>query len=105
MAQLMSGCRMQVPHQARIYGRQGRIVVDDFFHPHGFTIEVHDQEPEVVHMPFESTAYQYEAREVQDCLAAGKLTSDLCPVSETRAILQTMDTLRQQWGLRYPSES
>ena len=104
VAQLMSSFRLRVPHQARIYGTEGRVVVDDFFHPHGFTIERDGAPAEVIDMPYSSTGYQYEAAEVERCLAAGKQQSELCPWSDTQAILATMDTLRQQWNFTYPGE-
>lgn len=33
LAMLQSGFRLQAPHQTRIHGTKGRVVVDDFFHP------------------------------------------------------------------------
>ena len=38
------------------------------------------------------------------CLEAGKLESDIMPLEETVSILETMDEIRRQWGLRYPME-
>jgi predicted dehydrogenase len=104
-AQLMSACRLKVPHQARIYGTRGRVIVDDFFHPQGFTVERHGQAPKTVKRPFQSTGYQFEAVEAQRCLAKGLTESPTCPWSSTRAILSSMDQLRRQWGLRYPDEN
>jgi predicted dehydrogenase len=102
IAQLSSGCRLRVPHQGRIYGPKGAIILDDFFHPHGYRIELHDQEPEVVSLPFDSSGYQYEAAEVQRCVRAGLLESPHCPTSETLGIIRDIDGIVQQWGLRYP---
>jgi dihydrodiol dehydrogenase / D-xylose 1-dehydrogenase (NADP) len=39
-----------------------------------------------------------------DCLRASKLESDLMPLDETHSIMQTMDAIRAQWGLKYPME-
>ena len=38
------------------------------------------------------------------CLRAGKTESDVMPLDETLSIMETMDQLRAQWGLRYPQE-
>ena len=38
------------------------------------------------------------------CLTEGKLESSLMPLEESLSIMQTMDALRAQWGLRYPGE-
>ena len=39
------------------------------------------------------------------CLRAGLLESLTMPLDESLAIMRTLDTLRQQAGLRYPEES
>ena len=62
------------------------------------------QEDTRLEMPFAGNGYQYEAAEVMACLRAGKLESDLMPLDETLSIMETMDTIRAQWGLRYPGE-
>ena len=37
-------------------------------------------------------------------LRADKLESDVVVTDETLAIMQTLDAIRVQWGLRYPME-
>ena len=54
--------------------------------------------------PLQGNGYNYEAAEVARCLRAGKLESDIMPLDETLAIMQTLDQLRAQWGLVYPGE-
>ncbi|TVR07449.1 MAG: gfo/Idh/MocA family oxidoreductase [Planctomycetota bacterium] len=102
VAQLMCGFRLRVPHQARIYGPKGRIVVDDFFHPQAFTIEPHEGEARTENYPFTGPGYQFEAAEVQRCLRAGLQESSVCPLQETLALIRIMDQLVQQWGIIYP---
>jgi hypothetical protein len=41
---------------------------------------------------------------VMDCLRAGRTESDIMPLDETLAIMQTMDTIREQWGLTYDAD-
>jgi hypothetical protein len=38
------------------------------------------------------------------CLREGRLESDGMPLDETVAIMETMDEVRRQIGLRYPGE-
>lgn len=102
MAMLQSGFRLQVPHQARIYGDKGRVVVDDFFHPSGFTVYGADGGIEEHSHPYPSTGYQYEAAEVQRCLRSGLLSSPLCPPEETLSLIKIMDEQVKSWGLQYP---
>ena len=55
-------------------------------------------------VPYTGNGYQYEAAEVMHCLREGKLESPIMPLDETVCILETMDELRRQWGLRFPGE-
>ena len=59
---------------------------------------------EVIAPPREGNGYNYEALEVARCMHAGKLESDVMPLDETRAIMNVMDTIRAQWGFKYPGE-
>ena len=45
-----------------------------------------------------------EAIEVMSYVKAGKMESDAISPDETLSIMQTLDEIREQWGLRYPSE-
>jgi hypothetical protein len=48
--------------------------------------------------------FGYEAAEVMRCLEAGKTESDVMPLDETLSVMRTMDSIRAEWGLRYPGE-
>ena len=48
--------------------------------------------------------FNHEAAEVVRCMAAGQLESEIMPLDESLALMQTMDEIRAQWGLRYPME-
>jgi predicted dehydrogenase len=49
--------------------------------------------------------YNYEAVEVGRCLAAGELESSVMSQGHTVEVLEILDDLRAQGGLRYPMES
>ncbi|WP_089941343.1 Gfo/Idh/MocA family protein [Candidatus Entotheonella palauensis] len=53
---------------------------------------------------FPGHGYQFELEAVTHCLQRGELEHETMPLSETLAIMEVMDKLRQQWGLVYPSE-
>ncbi len=103
-AQLMSAFDLKVPHQARIHGTRGRIVVDDFFHPAAYTVEAEGQPPRRVEDPVPGHGYQFEILEVDRCLRAGLRESPKRPLATTIAVMDTLDALRAPWGLRYPGE-
>ncbi len=46
----------------------------------------------------------YQAEEVHRCLRLGKLESDIMPLDQTLEIMETLDRLRAEWGLKYPVE-
>ena len=53
---------------------------------------------------FPGRGYQFQFEAVTQSVKAGKLEHDIMPLDETLAIMQTMDEIRQQWELVYPSE-
>jgi len=55
-------------------------------------------------MPYRGNGLHYQAAEVMRCLGRGLTESPVMPWSETLSIMETMDKIRAQWGLVYPSE-
>lgn len=105
MAVLHSAIRTETPQEATIIGTEGWIRIDaPWWMPESMSIHKPDAEPQKLSIPFDANGYTYEAAEVHRCLRAGELESPLMPLDETIAIMTTMDTLRAQWGLRYPME-
>jgi predicted dehydrogenase len=90
-----------------ILGTAGRIEVDhDWHRPEGLTFTPYDGEPQRFAYPQqEGNGYQYEAIEVGRCLRAGLLESPVMPLDESITIMETLDALRSQWGVRYPMEA
>ena len=39
-----------------------------------------------------------------ECLRGGKAESRVMPLDETLHIMQTLDAIRAEWGLKYPGE-
>ena len=48
--------------------------------------------------------YEWEALEVINCIQPGKTESEIMPLDETISIMKTMDTVREQWGHKFPFE-
>ena len=48
--------------------------------------------------------YRHEAAEVVRCLRAGLIESPTMPLDESVSIMETLDEIRRQIGLRYPFE-
>lgn len=105
LALLSSASRTETPQEAVINGTKGRITIHRrWWKPSRMTVHVHGQDEKVVDLPYEGNGYNYEAMAVGECLRAGKLEHDIMPLDESLAIMETMDTIRAQWGLKYPME-
>jgi len=104
MAVLYTAIRATTPQDAVLMGTRGSIRIHSpWWVPTGLTVKAGGSEKTVA-APFDGNGYNYEAAEVMACLRAGKTESDVMPLSETRSVMQTLCDLREQWGLRYPSD-
>jgi len=105
LAVLSCAIRTQTLQKAVIVGTKGMIRIHSpFWSATTATILIEDKEDETIKIPHECNGFEYEAREVMQCLLAGKLESDYLPLDETLSIVKTMDEIRAQWGLKYPME-
>ncbi len=104
MATLTTAIRLNTPHEARILGTGGRISIPNWWMPSELTVTVQGEEPETIRFDNVGNGFNYEAAAVGECIRAGKTESDIMPLDETLAIMQTLDRMRAQWGLRYPFE-
>ena len=105
MATITAAIRMGTPHEARIMGTKGYIAIPNFWHASEITVVANGKEPETLRFEYPGEGFHFEAIAVGECIRAGLTESDVMPLDETLAIMQTMDRLRAQWGLRYPGES
>jgi predicted dehydrogenase len=94
------------PNVATILGTAGRIAIDSTWYvPTSF--RVYDSDDRVIEAytsTVEGRGMQFQAAEMERLVTAGLLGGDILPPEETVAIMQTLDTIRAQIGLRYPSE-
>jgi predicted dehydrogenase len=89
-----------------IVGTKGTILIDHDFHkPESFSLLVPGQEPQKFALPLtEGNGYQFEAIEVMRCLREGLTESPVMPLDESLTIVETMETLLRDWGVKYPSD-
>ena len=105
LAVLYTAVRTTTPQEAEIMGTEGSIRIHaPWWVPKAMTLARPGREPERMEVPFIGNGYNYEAAEVHRCLRAGLLESEVMPLDESLAIMETMDRIRDQWGLRYPME-
>ncbi|NUP47875.1 MAG: Gfo/Idh/MocA family oxidoreductase [Catenulispora sp.] len=89
---------------ATVAGTEGRIEFGRHFtSPSGFDVFRHDDLVERVEEPFLAKGMVHEAIEAQRCLREGLVQSPLAPWAETLGVMRTMDEVRAQIGVVYPS--
>ncbi len=92
------------PNRAAVVGTEARLEIDSVFYaPSSFTLTRRDGSVERFDQPHEGLGLRHEAAEVMACLRDGRLESDVMPLDESVAIMRTMDEVRRQIGLTYPS--
>jgi dihydrodiol dehydrogenase / D-xylose 1-dehydrogenase (NADP) len=89
---------------ARICGTEGTLALGVYWWPDKATLHLKGKEPEVHEFEIIGNGYQYEAFEVARGVANGWVESPLMTHDESISIMETMDALRVEWGVRYPFE-
>jgi predicted dehydrogenase len=105
-AVLTTTLRGQSECHAAIVGREGRIEIDGvFYRPTSFRVVRRDgrSDGEVTTYSFDEPGHglRHQAAEVARCVRAGLTESPALPLEETVAIMETLDEVRRQIGLRY----
>jgi len=104
-AQLLASITTATPQLATIVGTAGSLTIHPlWWKSTRLTLAVDGEEPEVIDLPFAGNGYNDEAVEAMRCLRDGETESPAMPLAETIAILETLDRVRADWGLRYPME-
>lgn len=104
-AQLSASIATETPQDAVVYGASGSIRLHaPWWKADRLTLAAAGREPETIEAPYLGNGYAHEAMEAMRCLRAGELESPVMPLAETAAILETLDRVRAEWGLRYPGE-
>ena len=94
------------PNRAAIVGTKGRIEIDRVWYA-PTTFRVYDNDNAVIEAfdaPVAGRGMQFQAQEMERLIATGVLNSAIMPPQQSVQIMQTLDEVRAQIGLRYPSE-
>ena len=109
-SQGMCSLRATTGCQAIVLGTAGRIeITPPFYAAQQLRLargtRPWDETPvEIIDRPWRGNRYVAQVEEVQRCLRAGLAESPVMPLDETVALVGWMDTMRAQFGLRYPGE-
>jgi predicted dehydrogenase len=94
------------PNTASIIGTKGRIDIGQVWYLPA-NLRVYDSEHRLVEEYVSNVAgrgMQYQAAEIEHLIRTGQSAGTILPPTETVAIMQTLDTIREKIGLRYPGE-
>lgn len=91
-----------IPHNEMwIYGERGHIRISSpFWQSESLTINI-DGQANQQNYPFEFNGFEYQIREAIRCTNAGLVESPCVPHRESLSIMQQLDEIRAQIGVRY----
>jgi predicted dehydrogenase len=97
------------PCAAVVAGTEARLELTTAFYQAGSAIRLVGRGNEVLDerpggLPDDVRGFSYEAAEFARCLVAGEIESPVMPHATTLRIMETMDEVRRQVGVRYPGE-
>ena len=88
-----------------IAGTEGNIIIDNINNPQKITVNGPDRTyVETIQVPQQITGYEYQFIACRQALIDGLKEPREMPHAETLYIMQLMDNLREEWGVRYPMD-
>lgn len=96
-ANIITSIGLDIPRNAAVYGTKGNIFLDDFQHADRMKVCVSGEEPQEYSFPIEMGGFEYEIREVEKCVKAGKNTSGILKESDTVEIVALMEKMLSEW--------
>jgi predicted dehydrogenase len=105
-AQLWCSAPYRAPYRALIVGTEGWIRTEGrFYRPSALTVRTGGQESRIEDPTGgDGNGYGPEIAEVARCLRAGLTGGPLVPAADTIAIMELLDGVRAELGVRYPGE-
>ncbi|MDD7642445.1 MAG: Gfo/Idh/MocA family oxidoreductase [bacterium] len=105
MATLHMGMYAPTEQYGIIYGTKGYLIAYNINNIDRIEVFSSDRKLiRTIEVPGQISGYEYEVEACRKALAEGKLECEEMPHSETIRLMEQMDTLRGQWGIRYPFE-
>ena len=89
-----------------IAGTDGNLIIDNINNPQKITVNGPDRTYiETIPVPQQITGYEYQFVACRQALIDGLLEPKEMPLEETLYIMELMDGLRKEWGVKYPMDS
>lgn len=105
LATLHTGMFAATEQYGIVYGTEGYLIAYNMNNIDKIAVFNPDRElVREITVPEQITGYEYEVEACQKALREGKLECAEMPHSETIKMMEWMDQLRKDWGIRYPFE-
>ncbi len=105
MANILSSAGCGGYNTGVLAGSKGNIVVDNVNNPHVIRVyALGGVLKEEITVPECITGYEYEFLACRDAIGAGLIEPPQMPHAEILRIMEIMDSLRKDWGVKYPME-
>jgi len=89
-----------------VAGTEGNLIIDNINNPQKITVNGPDRTYiETICVPQQITGYEYQFIACRQALIDGRLEPCEMPLEETLYIMELMDGLRKEWGVKYPMDS
>lgn len=105
IATLHAGMMAATEQYGIIYGTKGYLIAYNINNIDKIEVFTKDRTlVRTIEVPKQITGYEYEVEACKRALEDGQLECEEMPHSETVKIMEQMDALREDWGVRYPFE-
>ena len=98
-------------HDAVIFGSKGFIKSTNFNRQEKAEVHVYTGDTcsysnlvEEINAPFDVNGFEYQVIDATECILNGKIESDVHTFQHSIDLCKMMDTLRNDWGFKYPFE-
>ena len=105
VAQLAASMLGLSDRRGTIYGTKGFMVIENINNFESLTVYDTGYRPvKKIERPEQISGYEYEVEACIRALSEGKLECEEMPHSETIRVMELMDALREEWGVKFPFE-
>ncbi len=103
-ALLHSNMNSNTDRRGMVYGDKGRIEFENINNCEGIRVILNDGTVTEYQTPQQISGFEYQVSASLKAIADGKTECDEMPHSEIIRVMEIMDGLRAEWGIRYPFE-
>ena len=105
LAVLHSGVLAATEQYGIVYGTDGYLIAKNINNVDCIEIYTPDRKlRKSLEVPKQITGYEYEVLACKKAMEEGRLSCEEAPLEQSIHMMEVMDALRNQWGIRYPFE-